>query len=88
MPASAEEVKEHTFSGKSLVLTGTLSSLSRQKAKKLIEEKKGRVSNSISSKTDYLVLGESPGSKFSKANKLGVHILYEKEFLDILNKES
>ena len=88
MPASAGEIKKHTFSDKSIVLTGTLSSLSRQKAKKLIEEKKGIVSNSISSKTDYLVLGESPGSKFSKAKKLGVHILYEEEFLDILNRES
>lgn len=88
MPPITGEIKKHVFSGKSLVLTGTLSSLSRQKAKKLIEEKNGRVSNSISSKTDYLILGESPGSKFSKANKLGVHILYEKEFLDILNRES
>jgi len=88
MPGGTKEIKEHPFSGKSLVLTGTLSSLSRQKAKKLIEEKNGRVSNSISSKTDYLVLGESPGSKFSKGKKLGIHMLYEKEFLDILNKES
>jgi DNA ligase (NAD+) len=88
MPSRSEEVKEHIFSGKSFVLTGKLTSLSRQKAKKLIEERKGRVSNSISSKTDYLILGESPGSKLSKAKELGITILHEKEFLDILNKES
>jgi len=88
MPSRSEEAKEHIFSGKSFVLTGTLTSLSRQEAKKVIEEKKGRVSNSISSKTDYLILGESPGSKLSKAKELGITILHEKEFLDILNKES
>ncbi|MBN1225349.1 MAG: NAD-dependent DNA ligase LigA [Deltaproteobacteria bacterium] len=88
MPSKSEETKEHIFSGKSFALTGTLTSLSRQKAKKLIEERKGKVSNSISGKTDYLILGESPGSKLSKAKELGINILNEKEFLDILNKES
>ena len=88
MPSKSEETKEHIFSGKSFALTGTLTSLSRQKAKKLIEERKGKVSNSISGKTDYLILGESPGSKLSKAKELGINILNGKEFLDILNKES
>jgi len=60
----------------------------KTRGEKVIEEKKGRVSNSISSKTDYLILGESPGSKLSKAKELGITILHEKEFLDILNKES
>lgn len=88
MPSRSEETKEHIFSGKSIALTGTLTSISRQKAKKFIEERKGKVSNSISGKTDYLILGESPGSKLSKAKELGITILNEKEFLDILNKES
>jgi DNA ligase (NAD+) len=79
---------EHPFSGKSFVLTGTLPTLTRPEAKRLIEEKRGKVSTSISTKTDYLVLGESPGSKLAKAKDLGVGILSEEEFLRMLREES
>ena len=86
MPLEKAPLKEHPFSGKSFVLTGTLSTLTRSEAKKFIEEKKGKVSTSISTKTDYLVSGKSPGSKLAKAKDLGVHILSEEEFLMMLGE--
>ncbi len=86
MPLEKAPLKEHPFSGKSFVLTGTLSTLTRSEVKKFIEEKKGKVSTSISTKTDYLVLGKSPGSKLVKAKDLGAHILNEEEFLRMLGE--
>jgi len=83
MPLEKKLFKEHPFSGKLFVLTGTLSTLTRTEAKKFIEEKKGKVSASITSKTDYLVIGKSPGSKLTKAKDLSVTILSEEEFLQI-----
>ncbi len=66
---------------KIFVITGSLSSLSRDDAKKKIVMEGGRVSSSVSKKTDYVVVGEEPGSKYSEALKLGVKILKESEFL-------
>ncbi|RLB29559.1 MAG: hypothetical protein DRG66_01715 [Deltaproteobacteria bacterium] len=86
MPLEKAPLKEHPFSGKSFVLTGILSALTRSEAKKFIEEKKGKVSTSISTKTDYLVSGKSPGSKLAKAKDLGVTILSEEEFLRTLGE--
>jgi DNA ligase (NAD+) len=63
--------------GKTFVLTGTLPSLSRSKAKRLLEEHGGKVTGSVSRRTDYVVAGESPGSKLRKAEELGVTILDE-----------
>ena len=68
-------------------MTGTLATLTRTEAKKLIEEKNGTVSASITSKTDYLVVGKSPGSKLIKAKDLPVTILNEDEFLRIAGEE-
>ena len=65
---------------KVFVLTGTLASLSRDQAKKLIKDFGGKVNDSVSSKTDYVVAGEQPGSKYDKAKELGVKILNEDEF--------
>ncbi len=70
--------------GKTFVITGTLEALSREEAKGRIEALGGKVTNSLSSKTDYLVVGESPGSKLDKATKLGVATLDEKAFVDLL----
>jgi DNA ligase (NAD+) len=67
--------------GKTIVLTGTLGSLSRDEAKELAEGAGARVSSSVSKKTDFVVAGESPGSKYDKAVELGVEILDEREFL-------
>ena len=72
--------------GKTFVLTGSLESMSRDEAKEKIREMGGNVSESISNKTDYLVAGNEPGSKYEKAKELGVKILNEKEFLKILEK--
>jgi DNA ligase (NAD+) len=63
--------------GKTLVLTGTLPDLSREQATKLIRRAGGKVVNSISKKTDYLVAGDSPGSKLAKAEELGTEIIDE-----------
>jgi len=75
------------LAGQTFVLTGKLESLSREEAGKLIQEKGGTVTSSVSSKTDYVVAGESPGSKFQKAQRLGIQTLEEKEFLKLIGKD-
>lgn len=69
------------FTNKKCVLTGTLSRMGRAEAKKIIESFGGNLSESVSSKTDLLILGENPGSKYDKAKKLGIYIMEEAEFL-------
>jgi DNA ligase (NAD+) len=76
------------LAGKTFVLTGTLPTLKRQQAQALIEEAGGRVSSSVSAKTDYLLAGESPGSKLEKAEKLKVPVLGEEAFLALLKTGS
>ena len=73
--------------GKTFVLTGTLQNLTRDAVKEKIESLGGKVSSSVSKKTNYLVAGEKPGSKFEKAQKLGVTILDEKSFYDLLENK-
>ncbi|MCL5006620.1 MAG: NAD-dependent DNA ligase LigA [Patescibacteria group bacterium] len=73
------------LTGRIFVLTGTLSSMAREEAKEEIRKLGGDVSESISRETDYLVVGEKPGSKLHKARGLGVKILDEKEFLKLLS---
>lgn len=73
-----------SLSGKTFVITGTLESISRDEAHARIRALGGNPSGSISSKTSFLVAGENPGSKLEKAQKLGVTILTEKEFLDMV----
>lgn len=70
--------------GKTLVLTGTFPTLSRSDATKLIEENGGKVSGSVSKKTDYVVAGEEAGSKLDKAQELGVPVIDEKTLLSML----
>ncbi|MCH7501459.1 MAG: NAD-dependent DNA ligase LigA [Nitrospinae bacterium] len=74
------------LSGKQFVLTGTLESMTRDQAKKKIIEAGGRVTSSVSAKTDYVVAGTDPGSKLTQAQKLGIPILTEKEFQKLLKK--
>ncbi len=75
------------FAGKTFVITGTLPTLKRNDAKALIMKAGGKVTSSVSKKTDYLLLGENPGSKLTQAEKLGITQLSEDEFLKILKSE-
>lgn len=72
------------FEGKAFVLTGTLEQMTRTEAQRLIEEQGGKVTGSVSAKTDYLVAGEKAGSKLEKARSLGITILDETQFQDLL----
>ena len=76
--------KSQPFSGKTFVITGTLPTLKRDEAKDLIEKAGGKVTNSVSAKTDYLVVGEDAGSKLEKAQSLGINQLDEAQLLEIL----
>jgi DNA ligase (NAD+) len=75
---------DERFIGKTFVLTGTLESLTRDQASKLIEDRGGRVSSSVSKKTDYVLAGSEAGSKLAKAESLGVKVLDEASFKSML----
>lgn len=79
-----KKMTTHAFSGKTFVITGTLESYSRDEAARLIKERGGKVTGSVSKQTDYLLLGEDPGSKYDKAKELGTKILSEREFQKML----
>lgn len=79
-----EKIKKGVFSGKTFVLTGTLSTMSREDAKKKIIENGGIVSSAVSAKTSFVLAGDKPGSKYTDAQKLNVPILSEQEFLKML----
>ena len=76
------------FSGKTFVLTGSLSQITREEATTLIENFGGKVSGSVSSKTNVVIVGEAPGSKYDKALSLGITIWQEEEFLEKIKENS
>ena len=82
-----EEIQniDNKFEGMTFVLTGTLDSLGRKDAEELIEKHGGKTSSSVSKKTTYVVAGEASGSKLDKAQKLGITVLSEQDFLDLVN---
>ena len=82
----AEEKTNGSLTGLSFVITGTLPNLTREKAEDLIKEHGGKVVSSVSKKTSYLLLGENPGSKYTKALELGIPILDEDSLKDLLQK--
>lgn len=81
-----DNLVDNKFENKTFVLTGSLSILKRNDAIKLIENKGGRVTNSVTKNTDYVVVGENPGSKFEKAKELNIKILSEEKFNEIVNE--
>ena len=85
IPASHKKTNGK-LNGKTFVITGTLESMSRDEAKKQIKSLGGKITESVSKKTDYVVVGEDPGSKYNKAQTLGITILDEKQ-LKVLLKE-
>jgi DNA ligase (NAD+) len=82
--AEKREMKSQKFAGKSFVFTGGLANRSREDAGELVKQHGGKVSGSVSKKTDYVVVGTDPGSKHDKAKELGVPILTEAEFEKLL----
>ncbi len=84
MEAEETETIESAVSGKIVVITGTLPTLGRKEAAELVEKYGGKVSGSVSKKTDYVVAGESAGSKLTKAQELGITVLTEEELFALL----
>lgn len=81
-----EKKKNDIFEGKIFVLTGTLPTLKRSEASKLIEDNGGKVTGSVSKKTSYVLAGEDAGSKLTKAQTLGIAIITEEQLLEMINK--
>ena len=84
LPVSARKAAELPLAGKTFVLTGALPSMTREEATERIEALGGHVTGSVSKKTDYVLAGAEPGSKFDKAKELGIRILGEPEFRKML----
>jgi DNA ligase (NAD+) len=78
--AEKREVKSDKLAGKTFVFTGTLTNRTREEAEAIVQQHGGKVSGSVSKKTNYVVVGTDPGSKYDKAKELGVTILSESEF--------
>ena len=79
-----EKVTEGAFAGESVVLTGSLTSFKRSEAQKLIEERGGECKSTVTAKTTLVIAGEAAGSKLDKAKKLGIKIIDEQEFENML----
>ena len=86
MSGEAKEEEEKSLKGLRFVVTGTLKNYTRSEIEELIRKKGGMVSNSVSKKTDYLILGENPGSKYQKALQLGTKVITEEEFEKMLKR--
>lgn len=81
---SKKEIIDNRFEGKTFVLTGTLPTMTRSEASKIIESFKGKTASSVSKKTDYVLAGEDAGSKLTKAQQLGITIISEAEFQEMI----
>ncbi len=85
MTEMKEQISDNRFEGKTFVITGTLEKYKRDEAKAIIESFGGKASGSVSKKTDYVLAGEAAGSKLDKANELGVTVISEDEFDNMIN---
>lgn len=86
MNQEAEEKKENIFTGKTVVLTGTLQNMKRNEAKEILTSFGANVSGSVSKKTNYVIYGENAGSKLAKARELGIDLMPEEEFLKYIEE--
>jgi DNA ligase (NAD+) len=86
--AAAEEIKGTVIAGKTFVLTGTLPTLTREEATEMIEARGGKVTGSVSRKTDYVVAGDAAGSKLVKAQELGIEIVDEAAFRELVSSRA
>jgi DNA ligase (NAD+) len=87
-PVSEEKRLGGRFAGKNFVFTGTLSQLSRDAAKRIVEKEGGHATGSVSRKTDYVIAGADAGSKLGKARELGIQVISETEFLKLLENDT
>ena len=85
-PRPEEVQQDSPISGKTIVVTGTLEKLDRRQAEALIESLGGKAAGSVSKKTDYVLAGENAGSKLTKARELGVRVLNEQEFFELIGE--
>ncbi len=87
MTMQKQQLQSAVFAGKTIVVTGTLPTMGRKEVKALLEAHGGKVTGSVSKKTDFLVAGENAGSKLTKARDLGITIVSEKELLQMIGEE-
>ena len=83
---SQKVIVDDRFAGKTFVLTGTLPTMTRAEASAIIESFRGKTASSVSKKTDYVLTGEDAGSKLTKAQQLGIPVISEKEFTEMIEK--
>jgi len=77
--------RSDTLAGKTIVVTGTLTGVSRTRAEQMIKEHGGKTSSSVSKKTDFVLAGQNPGSKLTKAQQLGIKVINKEQFLKMLD---
>ncbi|MEE9370844.1 MAG: NAD-dependent DNA ligase LigA [Sedimentisphaerales bacterium] len=83
-PKQPKAKRSNKLAGKTIVVTGTLENFTRQQAEQTIRQAGGKLSSSVSKKTDFVLAGENPGSKLDKAKQLGVKVINEEQFLEML----
>ena len=84
MDSLEEQIEDNRFEGKTFVLTGSLEEFTRSQASDIIEKFGGKTSGTVSKKTDYVLAGEDAGSKLTKAQNLGIKVITEVEFKEML----
>ena len=86
--SNEDTVTDEEFQNKTFVLTGTLNNITRDKASEIIEKKGGKTTSSVTKKTNIVIVGDNPGSKFQKAQELNIEIWNEEQFLSKIGKET